>query len=172
MIDIDKHWEHLEELAEAEQLRSITIVPKVPPGDLSPDFIEYMQASRSAEFARRFSFVLLGMVHFHPQCIIYVDSDDEEFYQRHPGLASDLDVRDVDQDKLESYIHAVMGDREPRMVFHFTELDILVRLTGGLDNDIYGEDPQFDAMLSRLVASQGLFLETYENIWAAKPDEA
>lgn len=172
MIDLEKHWDHLEELAEADQLRTIQIVPKVPPGDLTPDFVEYMQATHSAEFAGKFSFVLLAMMHFYPQCIVYVDSDDKEFYPSHPGLARDLDVHEFAQDKLESYIHAVMGSRAARMVFHFTQLDILVRLTGGLDNDIFGEDPQFDDMLSRLIASQGLFLETYENIWATKRNEA
>lgn len=166
MSDVDEHWDHLDELAQAPQLRSITIIPKVPPGDLTPDFVEYMQALRIDEFAGRFAFVLLAMLHFHPDCVVYVGSDSEAFYRQHPGLDRDLDVHAFDQDRLEEYVRATMAGREARMVFHFTKPDVLVRLTGGLDNDIYGEEPAFDAMLARLVTAQGLFLETYENLWA------
>ena len=159
-MDVDAHWVHMEKMSEADHLRVITIIPKVTSDDLTPDFVEYMQSAHIDEFSSRFAFVLLAVMHFFPQCIVYVDSDDDDFYARHPGLARDQDIHDVEPAKLEEYIRSVMGGRDARMVFHFTEMNVLIRLTGGLD-----DDPEFDKMLTSLVAAQGMFVETYKNIW-------
>lgn len=165
MKKVAKHWVHFEALEQAPHLRTIQILPKVPPGDLTPDFEEYMREVRHCDLSRKFSFVLLAMLHFYPDCAVYVDSERKKFYRGHKGLRRDKDVHDASPKKLESYIHAVAGTGQAMMAFHFTKLDILVRLLSGLDNEIFGHDPEFDALLSKLVASQGLFLETYENVW-------
>lgn len=172
MADAAAHWKLFADLAEADQLRSITILPKVPPSDLTPDFEMHMEEAHHEEFAGRFAFVLLALMHFHPRCVVYVDADHDDFYRGHPGLERDLDVGDVPPGDLERYIRAVMSSREAGMFFYFTECGILIRLRGGLDNDIFGTNDHFDAMLSTLVTSRGLFLESYENIWSDKRFQA
>ncbi|MBB1484965.1 hypothetical protein H5392_13975 [Tessaracoccus sp. MC1865] len=129
----EAHWQHFEEMAQAPELRVIGIMPQVPPGDLSADFIDHMEVARNDDYAGRFSFVLLAMMHFFPRCVVYVEADRRKDYRMFRGARPKRDVGGFPPEKLEAYIRATMQGGTVGMFFYFTDPDVWIRLEGRFD---------------------------------------
>ena len=159
---------HFKCMHELEQLPTIRFISQWPKSDLGEtvDFPYFIYETRQDEFASQCSFIYLAMFHFFPDCAIYISGNKHSpFKKKHSKLKPDVDISGKKIKLLDKLVREAAKENPTSISFYFYKVNICMYLSGADNAEISGNDPQFDELLKKIVTSQGLFLETYENIW-------
>ncbi|MDR6939380.1 hypothetical protein [Arcanobacterium hippocoleae] len=140
----------------------LDIVPFTFTNPASIAYVDHLESGEHLDrFARKVAFVYLGLA-FEYGGQIYI-GDASCFLDTHPQLRANQNITALDPALIERIIVDVIVSMCGTITIIVEDLKVLIDISGGFQNAVYGANSQFLNHLKLLAGSQGLFLKHYVN---------
>lgn len=122
------------------------------------DFEEFMQKKYYADFAKKISFIILGLISYYDSAVYLMDY---EYENTHLKKLKHVDLSTLKYDKLDEIIKYFVENEASCLKIGLKDNDnlALLRLDGGLSLNFYNLTSAQKDLISKLVVSQGFFFK-------------
>lgn len=126
------------------------------------EFEEFLQKNYYNSFAKKISFIILGLVSYYDSCIYLMD---EEFENKELKNLRHSDLTNLEYDKLDEIINYLVKNEISGLKIGLKDKDNLALLffEGGLRLSFYNLNKSQKEIIEKLVVSQGFFFKKAGN---------
>ena len=151
-----------ESIVSEDEWHYLDFVPFTFTSPSSLRYVDHLEAGEHIQrFARQLVFVYLALA-FEYDGQIYI-GDDPCLLEKHPELTANQNITMCGPATIERVITDVITTLCGDLTIIFKTYGVLVTISGGFQNAVFGTSPQFLNHLRLLARSQGLFLKHYVN---------